>query len=72
MSDSTDDMTEFESVLMQVCIGWTPSRGALEDDPRLKPFLADARPARLEAIRKMQLLLIHGRLTAGSAPKSGA
>ena len=64
-----EEMTEPEAGLMRACIGWTPADGALEDDPRVRTYLA-AHPTHRELVWRLQLLLIHGRLTGGR-PKGG-
>lgn len=59
-----EELSVWERGLMQACLAWTPGKGLLEHDPRVQEFIARF-PDQITVVRKLQLLLLHGRLAGG-------
>ena len=64
-------LSELDRGLMVALLAWTPAKGALENDERVKRYIAENPKTNLEVVRKLQLMLLHGRLGNGRPAPAG-
>ena len=64
-------MSDLDRGLMVALLAWTPAKGALENDERVQRYIAENPKTNSEVVRKLQLMLLHGRLGHGRPAATG-